>query len=445
MREDTQLALFFDSVGGRKVQAVFDGGSVTSDAGVMLIRQAERRVGVVRCLTSAMRDRRRQASVQQQLGTLVRQRVFQIACGYEDANDCDDLRRDPALKAACERLPFGDRDLGSQPTMTRLENSVSGTTLYRMLAAMVRHFVHTYAKAPRRIVLDLDDTDDGVHGGQQLSLFNAHYGGYCYEPLHIYEGMSGKLVCTVLRPGKTPSGQQVSAILRRVVGLIRKAWPNTRIIIRGDSHYSSPELHQYCESQPGVYYILGQNVNKRLRRLAPTAWLEQRYQRRGGRLRHCCQRWYRAGTWSRRRRIVFRILLSSQGTDVRAIVTNLPWRDYRRLYEKTYCGRGQMENFIKDHKNALSSDRTSCSRFAANQFRLILHSAAYTLLHYLRGQGLRATELSRAQFDTIMRKLLKVGARVVQSTRRIVLHLPTACPSKGLLRTAVTQMQVPFW
>lgn len=236
MTKFTKQLLLFKDISGKKVQADFDGGEISSDAGLLFLREVERQSGAIGCISGVLRDRRHPSYITHPLVELLKQRVFQIISGYEDANDCDGLRRDPIVKMACERLPLSEDDLGSQPTMCRFENAPSRTDLYRIGEAFVDMFIDSYKKAPRGIILDLDDTDDETHGHQQLPLFNAFHDMYCYMPMHIYEGKSGKLVAAILRPGKRPSGKEIVSILKRIVGKIRQAWPEVGIIIRGDSH-----------------------------------------------------------------------------------------------------------------------------------------------------------------------------------------------------------------
>jgi len=435
MMEDTQETLFFDNIRGKHIGADFGGGTVTSDAGVLLLRQAERRCGIIAAMASVLHDRRHRSYVQHPLRRLLAQRIYQIACGYQDGNDSDELRHDPALQCACELLPSAGNALGSQPTMSRLENGLSRSDLYRIGLSFIRTFVSSYPTPPRRIILDIDDTDDAVHGGQQLSLFNAYYGGYCYQPIHLYEGHSGRFITALLRPGKRPCGTEITSVLRHVLKQLRRYWPETLIILRGDSHYSTPEVHEFCE-QHGLLYVLGQNVNSRI---LEQVWLQRdlvafHYEQSKQPQLSYTDIDYRADSWKQPHRLVVKCTATAKGSDVRAIVTNIPWKDGRRLYERLYCARGRMENCIKDHKSVLHSDRTSCERFAANQARLFLHSAAYVLLHTLRHIGLTGTEYAAAQFDTLQKCFLKIGARVVESSRRLLLHLPSSYPLKQTLR-----------
>jgi hypothetical protein len=434
MEENTQLALEFPSVKGKQVIADFDGGVVTSDAGLVFLRETERSVRIIDRLTKSITDSRRQSHTRHKMRELLTQRVMQIACGYEDADDSDTLRRDPALKIACGRAPISGEDLGSQPTMSRLENSVSRTTLYRIAQSFVDGFIASYKRAPKKIILDIDDTDDPTHGTQQMSLFNAHYDEHCYLPLHIYEGYSGKLIVSVLRPGRRPKGQEVVAIVRRVIEQIRHCWPKVRIVIRGDSHFSSPELFDMCASMRKVHFVVGLSKNPKLAWLVEDAVLkvEQAYKQVGRKVKIFVEFPYQAKSWSAAQRVVCKIEVSEQGKNVRFIVTDMHGKGPERMYNENYCARGRMENFIKNHKTYLHSDRTSCHEFEANQVRLFLHSAAYVLLHALDEKGLRNTSLAGSQFDTIILKVLKMGAQVIERLSQIRIHLPTSTPYKDL-------------
>jgi len=432
MRKDNQLQLDFPTIFGKKVEATFDGGNITSDGGVLFLRMIEDQTRIVGRIVSCLPEGRDKRYVQHSLRELVEQRVYQISCGYEDANDCNDLRSDPAFKTVCGRNPESDSDLASQPTMTRLENSVSRTTLYRLAGAFIDSFIDSYVHQPRAIILDIDDTDDTTHGAQQLSMFNGYHNEYCYQPMHIYEGQSGKLITTILRPGKRPSGKDIVSILKRVVSRIRKIWPKTEIIVRGDSHFSTPEVHDYCEEHD-VHYVLGQTGNKALllQGAGIVAQAKRLYDRKQEKVRLYHSMYYQAGSWSKKLRIVMKVEVSTEGTNVRFVTTDFERCRASFVYEKIYCARGRMELFIKNHKTYLHSDRTSCHRFTANQFRLFLHSAAYVLLHDLSNRGLRGTNWAGAQFDTIQKRLLKVGARIQELVTRIKIHFPTSFPLKN--------------
>jgi hypothetical protein len=434
MSNYTTQPLPFSPLSGKKVEADFDGGEVTSDAGVLLLRETEAQVGIIAAITSAIHDLRDLRYVDHQIADLITQRVNQIACGYEDANDCNALRNDPAHKLAANKLPITDTPLGSQPTSSRLENAVRRCDLYRMGCAMLDNFIASYAAPPEIIVLDFDDTEDETHGKQQLALFNGYYDSRCYLPLHVYEGLSGKLITSILRPGKRPTGKQVVAILKRIVKRIRASWPDTIIVFRGDSHFCAPEVLKYCDEH-GLFYCIGLGSNAVLKRLVKPLMAEAKaiFAKSNIKVRLYESFSYKADTWDSSKRVVAKAEVTEKGCISRFVVTNLTQPDEATIYQKIYSGRGQMENYIKNHKIYTRSDRTSCHSFAANQFRLFLHSAAYILLHALRENILKSTEFARAQFDTIRLKLLKIGAKVRELKTKIKLHLPSAFPHKAIL------------
>ena len=357
-----------------------------------------------------------------------------IAAGYADANDCDALRADPAFKLAVGRLPESGADLCSQPTMCRLENLPGPTALKRMMAAMVDLFCNSFGQVPRRIVLDIDDTEDRVHGRQQLSLFHAHYDSRCFLPIHVYEAVTGKPVAIILRPGKTPDGAEVALVLRHVVRAIRSHWPAVDILIRGDSHDARPEAMTWLERNR-VGYIFGLGGNKvLLARVAPLAddAAVSRVAEAAVKVRRFGAFRYAAKTWPVERQVIARVEASAQGSDTRFIVTNLKGTP-RWLHEDVYCARGRAENLIKAHKLHLASDRTSCSKATANQFRLLIHTAAYWLLHSMRGLAPKTSFWREAQFDTIRLALIKLAGRVTEMTTRIKIALPSAYPYRETL------------
>lgn len=435
MTKFTKQLLLFKDISGKKIQVDFDGGEVSSDAGLLFLREVERRSGIIRRISEALPDRRHPSYVTHQLEELLKQRVFQIISGYQDANDCDGLRSDPILKMACDRLPLSEDDLGSQPTMCRLENAPSRTDLYRLGEALVDVFIDSYKRAPEGIILDLDDTADETHGHQQLRLFNTYHDAYCYMPMHIYEGKSGKLVAAILRPGKRPSGKEIVSILKRIVRKIREAWPEVGIMIRGDSHYGAPEVYDFCEDKD-LKFVFGLTPQKPMWK--ETAELQDEAKKLCTLHKEPAKLFgefeYQAKSWRKPLRVIYKAEHNHRGPNTRFIVTNLEDSRRRFIYKRAYSGRGNMELYIKEHKNHLFSDRTSCCEFEANQFRLFLHSLAYVLMHTFRDVYLRGTEFARAQFDTIRLKLIKIGARVRQMSTRIRVHLPSSFPLKEELR-----------
>lgn len=304
-----------------------------------------------------------------------------------------------------------------------------------MTAMMVDLFCRSFAKQPDAITLDIDDTCDPVHGRQQLSLFNAHYDTHCFLPIHIYDASSGKPVVVFLREGKTPSGKEVALVLKHLVRRIAKHWPTTRITFRGDSHYGRPEVMEWCEAN-GIDYIFGLAGNSVLHRQvyeAGDALKVTRAEQDADKLRGFTETRYAAASWTTERRVIARFEATTQGFDTRYIVTALTG-EAQHLYENVYCQRGQAENLIKMHKVQMASDRTSCQSAVANQVRLVLHTGAYWLMLALRNAIPTTHELAKAEFDSLRIKLLKIGARTIETASRIRIHLASACPNASLFR-----------
>jgi hypothetical protein len=436
MNEDTLLPFDLPAVARKKVRVGFDGGQLSSDAGVLLLRSVEKKLGLAERLASCIREWRKPESIVHPLEEMLRLRMFAIASGYEDSDDCDWLRHDPIFKMAVGHAPESGDPLCSQPTMSRLENAPSKIEIARLMAAMADQFCDSYRRAPSSITLDIDDTFDAVHGHQQLSLFNAHYDERCFLPIHIYEAESGKPVAMILREGKTPSGEEVRTVLKHVIGRIRRHWPRVHILVRGDSHYGRDEAMEWCETQ-GVDYVFGfagNDVLQALTREVADAIAVRRALSGEDKRRGFTAFRYGAKSWDKERRFVARIEATPKGLDVRYVVTSLR-ADARQLYETLYCARGNAENFIKLHKRQLASDRTSCRDPKANQFRLILHTAAYWLMLATRDAVSTRSPLSTAEFATIRLRLLKIAARVVEGAARIRVFLPTACPDRDVFRT----------
>jgi len=444
MSHNTQLPFKFPGFSDKKVTADFSGGTVTSDSGLLFLSTVEKKTSLLKKLTDCLFDRRHQGYIDHTHREMLAQRIYQIAAGYEDCNDSAELRKDPVIKTICKRLPFSDEDLASQPTLSRLENAISRTMLYRMAVAFVENFISSYRQIPRSIILDLDDTCDPTHGDQQLTLFNRYYDTHCYQPLHIYEGNSGDLITTLLRPGKRTSGKEVVSVLKRLVKQIRSAWPKVKIMVRGDSHFGIKEVLDYCD-KVSLEYVFGFTGRKGVigAMNVDMTTLQSAYDVLQEKIRYFQEIDYQASDWKQPRRVIIKSEVSEKGQNVRCIVTTLKGKP-KYVYDKKYCARGQMENYIKDHKNHLHSDRTSCSSFMANQFRLFLHSAAYVLLHTLRKEGLKGTEYARAQFDTIRNKILKIGARVVEKATRIKFCLPSSYPYKNLLSEIQRNLALGF-
>src|SRR3954451_1756093 len=439
MSDPTAAAFTFPSVRGKKLTAAFDGGRLTSDGGVLLLAQAARRLGLADKLAAVIPDRRAPRRIRHPLSEILLARILAIACGYEDADDLDHLRTDPAFKLACARLPESGGELCSQPTVSRWENAPSLREVVRMTYAMIDLYCASYARPPTAVTLDIDDTPDIVHGRQQLSLFNSHYGERCFLPMHVYDTATGRPVTVLLRPGKTPSGTEIRGHLRRLVRRIRVHWPDTRLTIRGDSHYARPEVMAWCEAN-GLDYIFGLSGNTVLDRLVEPVADAVRVQRaltQDLAVRRYTEVRYGAHSWHRERRVAARIEATPQGLDIRYVVTNLRRGLAEWLYASLYCARGAAENLIKLHKAQLASDRTSCREPLANQVRLILHTAAYWLLLIVRNTIPKPQPLATAAFTTLRLHLIKIGACITETATRVRIAFTAACPEADLFAAVV--------
>ncbi len=440
--DDTLLPFDLPSICQKKVTAGFDGGRISSNGGVLLLGGADKRLGLIGTLAAIIPDHRDPALLTHSMADILRGRVFAIACGYPDANDLDHLREDPAFKLACGRLPESGDDLHSQPTMSRWENAPDKRTLIRMARAMVDLWCKSQPRPPKAITLDIDDTADTVHGHQQLSLFNAFHDERCFMPLHVYDANTGHCVVTILRPGKTPDGNEVRGHVRRLVRRIRMHWPNTVITVRGDSHYGRWEAMEWCERN-AVRYVFGLAQNAVLQALVQAAidTVNAGWGATGvAVVRDYTETRYGAKSWSRSRRVVARIEATYQGLDTRYVVTNIGHCGAQWLYDSLYCARGQAENLIKRHKSQLASDRTSCRSPLANQMRLILHTAAYWLMLAVRNAIPRPQALASGEFSTIRLRLLKIAVRIKETASRVRLAFAANCPDAALFRGLVGRL-----
>ena len=445
MTEATLLPFELPAVRRKKLTVDFDGGNQSSDAGLLLLRQAERKLGICRRLAATMPDRRDQSRIDHKMVELVTVRSVAIACGYKDGNDLNRLRHDPLMKIAVERCPESADPLASQSTISRLENAPRKVEAARLSGALVDQFCST-VKPGKNEILDIDDTFCTAHGGQQLAFWNAHEDERGFSPMHIYHVRSGTPVVAILRPGRTPKGTEVRTVVKHVTLRIREHWPKTRLIWRGDGHYGRAEAMEWAENND-TDYIFGLGGNSVL---AASVARDAEYLRvrhafsDKDKMRGYATFMYQAGSWSHPRRVVARLEVSMQPDpdaegclrqelDVRYVVTSLAG-DARHLYENVYCQRGQMENLIKLHKAQLASDRTSCHSATANQVRLVLHTAAFWLMHLVRSGIPADSPLANAEFSTIRERLIKIGARVIEHVARIRIHLPTSCPEQALFR-----------
>jgi hypothetical protein len=438
--ETTPLLLGLSPVGGKPLVARFDGGRLSSDGGVLALREIERRLGIADRLAACLADPRAAEQVRHSLADIIRFRLLMIAAGYEDGNDAAALRHDPAFKLALDRLPDAAA-LCSQPTISRLENLPDLRALLRMGRAMVALYCASFRQVPRRIVLDLDDTFDPVHGGQQLRLFNAYHDEHGFQPLLVFDG-EGRPVAAMLRPARRPTGAEARGFLRRLVREIRSHWPRVEILIRADSHFCAPEVLDFCRAAR-IDFVLGVATSTTLRghitALEESTAARQATRPGGSKLRRYKAFFDGARSWSRVERIIARVEAGPQGTDTRFIATSLPG-DPRTIYEDLYCGRGQAENHIKAWKRHLAADRTSCCRATANAFRLMLHTGAYWTLWSLRSLMPKRSSWRVAQFDTLRLRLVKLAMRVVELKTRVTLHLPAACPDQAILRLVLNRL-----
>jgi hypothetical protein len=432
MSQATTESIRFDTSAGRPLEAAFDAGRLTSDGGLPWLAEADRALGLCEALAAGLPEWRR-GPVRHDLATLVRQRVLQIACGYEDQDDADTLRADPLLKLACGRLPESGPDLASQPTLSRLENAVDRRGCYRLARALVEVYLRERERdgRPERILLDLDGTDDPTHGDQEGTAYHGYFGQHMYHPLLVFDGDTDQLIAAVLRPGNAHAGRGVVAVLKRLVRALRARWPGVRIELRADSGFAGPALYEYCE-RAGVAYTIGLVPNPRLEGAAAPllAAAQAESARQGGaKVRLAGEAAYRAASWPRERRVVYKAEVLERGPNTRFVVTTRG--DPPLALYDWYVDRGEPELWVKDFKRACFADRLSCHRFWANQFRLLLHAAAYWLLDTLR-RWLGQLGLPRLQLDTLRLRLLKVGGRVRERLTRIRLHLASSHPGEPL-------------
>ncbi len=422
----------------REVAADFNGGRLTSDGGLLVLREVERRLGLLDAVNAAIPDPRDPRYTVHEQRELLAQRIFAIAAGYEDENDHDQLRHDPALQVVAEREPEEDQPLGSPSTLCRLENRISRQTVGRLHQVLVDQFLTSYDEPPDEIVLDLDATDDPLHGQQEGRFFNGYYRCYCYLPLYVFCG--SHLLVALLRSSNIDAAKHCRAVVRLLVRYVRKHWPQTRIILRGDSGFCRWKLMRWCDKN-NVDYIVGVARNPRLQAACEPLMkdAEAEFETTGEKVRRFAWLDYAAHSWDRRRRVIAKAERLPKGRNPRFVVTTLKG-DPQQLYEDVYCQRGDMENRIKEQQLMLFADRTSCQAMLANQFRLLLSGLAYTLLDALRRIALAGTEMATAQSDTLRLKLIKVAARVRVTARRVVFHLASCCPWEPLLRQALTTL-----
>jgi Transposase DDE domain group 1 len=423
MRFETQTTL--------ALEAAFDGGRITSDGGLVWLAEADSELGLCERIAEHVPEWRKRKE-RHSLHALIKQRVFQIACGYEDQNDSDSMREDPLLKLLCGSLPQSGADLASQPTISRLENAPSAGACYRMGEALFELYLAERGKegAPEKILLDFDSTDDPTHGDQEGSFYHGYYEQHIYHPLLVFDGQTGHLLTALLRAGNTHGSNSAVALLKRIVARLRNRWPEVEIELRADAGFAVPVLYDYCEAE-GITYTVGLITNSRLEELACDLLEEamRRYADEQQKVKLFCEGAYQAASWEHERRVVYKAEVMEQGTNTRFLVTTRN-DGPKDLYE-FYVRRGESENWIKDLKLALKADRLSCHRFMANQFRLLLHACAYWLMDTLRRKLVASGARRKMQLDTLRLHLIKIGGRVRELLTKVRMHLASGHPGRS--------------
>jgi Transposase DDE domain group 1 len=462
--ECSQSSFEFHSLNQRKVIAKFDGGNITSDAGILLLREVEKRTGWIAGLAKCFSDYRDARWIEHTVEELLAQRLYGMCLGYEDLNDHDQLRTDPLLAVAVNKAdPLGldrrqesDRGkaLAGKSTLNRLELSKrEGPDKYHKIVPhedqidrwMVNSFIHAHERVPDEIVLDLDATDDLIHGNQEGRFFHGYYGNYCYLPLYIFSGEH--LLCARLRRSNIDGAEGAVEELTRIVGQIRQAWPQVQIIVRADSGFCRDDLMSWCEDEKNrVDYVFGLAKNERLKKeiVEELKQAETQFQQTQKPARVFKDfRYQTLSSWSRERRVIGKAEYMEKGANPRFVVTSLSLErmDARTLYEEFYCARGDMENRIKEQQLDMFADRTSAGTMRANQLRLYLSSAAYILMHALRRLGLKETDLAHAQCQTIRLKLLKIGAQIRVTVRKIWISLAEGYPYVNIFAAVFRNLQ----
>jgi hypothetical protein len=434
MKDSATSITRFKTSAPLELEATFDGGRLTSDGGLVWLAEVDEELGLCEKVAHYVPEWRG-PSVRHSLSTLVRQRVFQIACGYEDQNDSETLRSDPLLKLVCGRLPETDADLASQPTISRLENAADARSCYRIARALMELYIRQrteHGGPPERILLDFDATDDPAHGEQEGAYYHGYYQEHILHPLLVFDGDTGQLITAVLRAGNTHASRGALAVLRRIVRRLREAWgKEVQIEIRADAGFAVPEIYDYCEKE-GIGYTIGLISNPRLEALAEgllSRAKRESEEQEGEKVRLVSSGSYRALSWEHSRRVVYKAEVLQKGTNTRFVVTSRSDQP-EELYD-WYVRRGEAEGWMKDFKLALKADRLSCHRFFANQFRLLLHAAAYWLLDALRRKLVKAG-VRRTQLDTLRLMLVKIGGRVRQLLTKVRLHLASGHPGQRL-------------
>jgi hypothetical protein len=420
---------------GRKlIQAGFDGGDLSSDAGLILLKMVDEKLGLIDQVASQLIDKRDPNRCRYSTADLLRQRVFAIAQGYEDLNDHDHLRKDVLMRTSMGR----DEDGASSPTLCRFENSQTRASALACTEVLINQFVASYAQAPKQLVLDFDATDDRVHGNQEYKFFHGYYDHYCFLPLYVFA--NDQLLVSYLRPSNIDGAKHAWAVLKLLVDRLRMSWPDVEIVFRGDSGFCRHRMLKWCE-RVGVDYVVGISRNTRLERLLkPTMDMAQEaYANVGDKQRRFTDFDYGAKSWGQTRRIIGKAEVNAFGTNPRFVVTSL-LEDAQEIYDDLYCARGDMENRIKEQQLGLFADRTSAHKWWTNQFRVLLSSLAYVLVETIRRLALKHTDLAQAQVTTIRLRLFKVAAAITVNTRRIRLYMANNYPHKSLWSRAAEKL-----
>lgn len=420
------------SVKSHGFRASFTSRDVSSYGGLALLSQAEREIHFLQSLSKCINDRRNPSLIHHTMLEMITQRVMQIAAGFEDCDDSDCLRQDSMMKLSTGRLPE-DPALASQPTMSRLENGRELGELIRMAKLFVRHFVSSYKKPPIRIVLDCDDSNANTYGQQEGTLFNEYYGEYCYMPLFIFEGDSGKIILPLLRPGRVSKRTDIARLLRLLITFLRRFWPETLIIVRGDAQFCSHEFMDWANSQHKIAYITGLTGNSKLLEKVDSFVKQVRtdYFKSKVEQKQYTEFYYKASSWKIPHRVIAKVEMSSKGQNIRFVVTNFINVDAKSLYENTYCKRGNCERYIKELKTYLFADRMSCSKFLANQFRLFLHAAAYVLILYTQQEMMKDTDFECASICTFRERLLLSAVFITQKKTFVSIEFSNSHPNQA--------------
>lgn len=434
MAKCTAPVLQFPRCQRHQVQAEFTGGDITSDGGVLLLRQVDKRLGLLAAVDRVLPDPRDPRLIAHSQLSLLRQRVYGLCLGYEDLNDHTTLRTDVALQTALERTA----PLASAATLCRLENRADRAVMWRLHEVLVEQFIASFHAPPTELILAVDATDDPVHGRQEQRFFHGYYDQYCFLPLYVFCG--DQLLVSYLRPSNIDGAKHAWAMLALLVKRLRRAWPQVRMMIRADSGFCRWRMLSWCERH-GVQYLIGLAKNARLNRLAEPylAQAAKAFADTAQAQRCFAETEYGAESWDRARRVLIKAEHTAQGANPRYVVTTLSG-DPQDLYEHVYCQRGEMENRIKEQQLDLFADRTSCHRWWPNQFRLLLASLGYVLLEAIRRLGLAGTALAQAQVGTLRLKLLKIGAVILRNTRRVRFLLSSAYPYQALFRQVVARL-----